>query len=461
MKLRLVDIRSLLAAKRTELAAFGETLTDPILSAEQKSKLDSLEAEIRGLEEREERQERLEASIAKNVGVVTPANTNSGDDDDAHTAMVADPAARSKPHVTTGDGNPSLVYRGFTPFADQLHDVRAIYDQSSDPDLREKAHNRLNAVARAANESVDSQGGYLVQKTISSEIQKLEFQFAPILEKCKKLPLSDNSNALEIPFLVDKDRKNNRFGGVTVAWTKEGKALEETKQPDVEFLSMKLKKIGAYWEATDEVLRHNRIVESLARDGVAMALAFKKVEAVFSGLGTYGPKGFMSSKALIKIAKESGQAAASLLFENIVKMNARLWPGSQRSAVWYVNPDVLAVLPFLKIEIGLGGQAIYLPSDGAAGAPLGRLYGKPVELVEHCQTLGTLGDIVLVDFTQYGIMTQGGLRSDESIHVKFLEDKHTFRFIEEMDGAPLWEDVVNPVNGTQTLSPFIALNTRA
>jgi hypothetical protein len=54
---------------------------------------------------------------------------------------------------------------------------------------------------------------------------------------------------------------------------------------------------------------------------------------------------------LVTVAKETSQANTTIVSENVLKMNARLWAPSQANAVWFVNQDVLPQLPQLNIKI--------------------------------------------------------------------------------------------------------------
>jgi HK97 family phage major capsid protein len=74
--------------------------------------------------------------------------------------------------------------------------------------------------------------------------------------------------------------------------------------------------------------------------------------------------------------------------------------------------------------------------------------------------LGTVGDIILADFSQYAIVRKGGLNSASSIHVKFLTDEMTFKFSMRVNGKPMWKNVLTPAKGSNTLSPFVTLQTR-
>jgi hypothetical protein len=53
-----------------------------------------------------------------------------------------------------------------------------------------------------------------------------------------------------------------------------------------------------------------------------------------------------------------------------------------------------------------------------------------------------------------------GMQAATSMHVQFLTDQMTFRFIYRVDGESLWHTPLTPFKGTNTKSPFIALANR-
>ena len=110
------------------------------------------------------------------------------------------------------------------------------------------------------------------------------------------------------------------------------------------------------------------------------------------------------------------------------------------------------------------GVPVYLPANGLSGSPFDTLYGRPVIPVEHCATLGTQGDIVLADWSQYILIEKGGIDVASSIHVQFIYGEQVLRFTWRNNGAPGygWSDgALTPAKGTNTQSPFITLDTRA
>jgi HK97 family phage major capsid protein len=143
-------------------------------------------------------------------------------------------------------------------------------------------------------------------------------------------------------------------------------------------------------------------------------------------------------------------------------MWGRLYAGSKKNAVWLINTDCLSQLFTMGITLGVGGAPVYLPPGGASGSPYGSLFGRPVVEIEQASTLGTVGDISLVDLSEYILIEKGGIQNASSIHIAFTTDETAFRFVYRVDGQPLWNNTLTPENGTSnTVSPFVMLATRA
>jgi hypothetical protein len=53
------------------------------------------------------------------------------------------------------------------------------------------------------------------------------------------------------------------------------------------------------------------------------------------------------------------------------------------------------------------------------------------------------------------------VKTDMSMHVRFLYGEMAFRFTFRMDGQPLWDKPLTPYKGTMTTSTTIVLATRA
>lgn len=126
---------------------------------------------------------------------------------------------------------------------------------------------------------------------------------------------------------------------------------------------------------------------------------FKLVGAIINGTGAGQPLGILNRGCVVSVSKESGQAADTIVWENINKMWARLLPSSHQNSAWLINQNVLPQLYTMSLTVGAGGIPVYMPAGGASGSPYSTLFGRPVIPIEQCQTVGTTGDIMLCDFT--------------------------------------------------------------
>jgi len=103
---------------------------------------------------------------------------------------------------------------------------------------------------------------------------------------------------------------------------------------------------------------------------------------------------------------------------------------------------------------------VYLPAGGISGQPYGTIFGRPVIAIEQASDdVGTTGDIMLADLSQYLMIEKGSLETASSIHVRFLYDEQVFRFIYRCDGQPLWNSTLTAYGGNNTVSPFVVLTT--
>jgi HK97 family phage major capsid protein len=86
-----------------------------------------------------------------------------------------------------------------------------------------------------------------------------------------------------------------------------------------------------------------------------------------------------------------------------------------------------------------------------------RIKGKPVHVTEFNAALGTTGDILLADMSQYLMWEKGDVQAATSIHIAFLTDEQAFRFIYRADGQTAHYSAITPFKGTNTQSPFVGL----
>ena len=271
------------------------------------------------------------------------------------------------------------------------------------------------------------------------------------------MPMS--SLTLSLPTIVDTTHATNVFGGVRAYWTPESGSYTAS-EPSFGQVSLTAKKLTAYTSAANELLADSAIsLEALLMRLFPQALAYFEDDAFINGVGGGQPVGILNADALITVAKETGQAATTIVAENIDKMYSRMLPSSRARAVWVAHPDTLPQLVSMARSVGTGGSAAVMPSL-TGSAPV-TLYGRPIVFTEKCQTLGTAGDLFFVDFGYYVIGDRQTLTMASSPHVRFQNDETVWRFTQRVDGRPWLESALTPRNGSNTLSPFVNLATRS
>lgn len=351
---------------------------------------------------------------------------------------------------------PKAKIERFSNFGEQLRAVIEAAKPGGSID------NRLSIkAATGLNENVGSDGGFLVDDDFSTEILKRAYDTGVLASRCNRVPLSTNATGLRINAIDESSRANgSRWGGIQAYWEGEADALSGSK-PKFRQMELNLHKLTGLCYATDELLLDSTALEAVISQGFAEEFGFKMDDAIINGTGAGMPLGIISSKSLVTVPKVTSQTAGTVNIQNIVGMWSRCWGKSRQNAVWFINQDIEPQLYTMALSVGTGGIPVYMPAGGISGSPYSTLYGRPVIPLEQCQTLGTTGDIVLADLSQYLIIDKGGISAASSIHVRFLYDENCFRFIYRVDGQPVWGTSLIPAKGSNSLSPFVALQTRS
>lgn len=373
---------------------------------------------------------------------------------------IVDPAARTLPAAAK-----DVTDKPFKSFGDFLIASASVAIKG---DMTGTTDNRLvyarGTKAAGANETTPSEGGFLVQEDFSYELLKLAHEMGAIMSRVTEIPISSNSNALKLPIIDETSRaRGSRWGGVRAYWLDEGEQKVDSK-PKFGTISLALNKLAALGYATDELLQDSNAIQRIMLQAFAEEIRFEVEDSIINGNGTGKPLGILNSGAVIVVNKEVSQVNGTITFTNLVQMMDRLPVRSRRNAVWIVADSQVETALYSLTLPGGAGFPIYLPPGQNAATQgnsvFGTLLGRPVIPVEYLPALGTVGDIMLVDLSEYITITKGGIQSAESMHVRFIYDEMTFRLVYRIDGQPAWRQPVTTANGAVTKSPFVALQTR-
>jgi HK97 family phage major capsid protein len=439
------------------------------MTADEMKQYDEIEQRMEARRERIVREERLRAhETALSAPAGQPATRpQPGDGDTA-------PAARSvvqeevrcmirKADGSYQEGRVINPVKEFRTFGEQLTAViRAGRTGEIDPRLL-----NLRAVS-GASEIVPADGGFLVQQDFAGEILQRSYEMGQVLSRCRRIPIGPNSNGLKIPAIDESTRATgSRWGGVQVYRTAEGGDLTG-KKPKFRLMELSLKKMTGLAYATDELLQDSTALEAIFSQAFQEELTFSIENEIINGQGAGQMLGILNAAATVSISAEGSQVATTFVAENAMKMWARCWGRSRPNAVWFINQDVEPQLYQMNVKIknvagseNVGGMPVYLQAGTIAGQQYSTLFGRPVIPIEYCATLGTVGDVILADMSQYIVIDKGGVQSASSMHVRFLNDEQTFRWVVRNDGQPSWHAALTPFKGSATQSPFVTVATRS
>lgn len=334
--------------------------------------------------------------------------------------------------------------------------LKAIWHGSRSQDALNAQH-KIREIMNSFGSTVPADGGFLIPETLRSEMLRVALEKALVRSRARVIPME----TLTVPFpMIDStSNASNVFGGVTAYWTEEAGSLTDSS-PTFGRIKLEAKKLTAYSEIPNELFADSLIsLQMLINEIFPEAIAWFEDVAFISGSGVGEPRGFLNAPSMVSVTKETGQAADTIVWENLVKMYARMLPSSLSSAVWVANIDTFPELATMSLSVGTGGSAIWL-QQGVSAAPM-TILGRPVIFTEKMPTVGDAGDICLVDFSYYLIGDRQAIQADMSPHYRFQTDLTAMRFIERVDGTPWLQSAITPQTGSNTLSAFVQIAARA
>ena len=138
---------------------------------------------------------------------------------------------------------------------------------------------------------------------------------------------------------------------------------------------------------------------------------------------------------------------------NVPRSFPRQW---RANAVWLINQDAdphFDLMAFQKDNTTPTVPVpVYLPGNTISAEEYATLKGRPVIPCDACSQLGSVGDIILADLTQYtlAVKTHAGspIKEDISIHLYFDQSLTAFRFVMRVAGQGAWVNTISPQNST-------------
>jgi len=365
---------------------------------------------------------------------------------------LATPAAAKMNVGRVAAGREKDPLRGFQSPREFLSCVMLAYTTGRlDPRLRPQIGATLGTDEQQTQ--ADQYGGFLVPSSLLVGFLSTTVEADPIGARVMSVPMP--TPIVRIPARVDANHTTSVAGGVTVSRREETGSIPSSRL-QMRQIILEARSLFGVAFASNELCMDSReafaaVLSRAFQDEMASVLIGERLYG--TGAGQFA--GVLESNCLITVAKDSGQAAATISASNVVNMRSSCW--GYNEAVWLANHDAYPQLATLSLGSGSAVTMLFLPT-AREGEP-DMLAGRPIIFSEYCQPLGSVGDIVLGNWSQYieGTYQRGAA---DSVHVRWVQHESVFKFWLRNDGAPWWQAVLTPQNSTKSLSPFVTLAAR-
>lgn len=302
--------------------------------------------------------------------------------------------------------------------------------------------------AREQSMGTGVEGGFMVPTQFLGTLLSYSPQEAIFRPRCTVIPAGTPPDSeISMPAL-DQGTGENIYGGFEFGWVSEGGAKPET---DIKLkeVTWKPHEVAGYVTITDKLLRNWAAASSVIENQMRLAKIGIEDSVFYNGDGVGKPLGILNSAARIDYTRAT---ANQISFADIAGMYARIRKGM--NPVWIASQTTIPQLVTIQ-----DAASRYIWVQNAAPDLPPSLLGIPVLFSERAVALGTAGDLVLTDLSQYYIKDGSGPFVAASEHVYFTSNKTVIKMFWNVDGHP-WLSEPIPLEGStsNTVSPFVVLN---
>jgi HK97 family phage major capsid protein len=300
-------------------------------------------------------------------------------------------------------------------------------------------------------------GGALIPPGIGAPLVDQALKDTGLWDQMMSIPMSTPD--IEFPTPENWDHSSGQYyGGIYATFQGEIDTINE-RRPKFGSIKLSLESAKLASAPSNKMILFSPVsVEAMLRQMMTVALAGLLADKAINGTGSGEPKGYITATPSsggpgIQITRNT---AAHIYSEDILAMDMAFKDNGR--GVWLVNHNCKSEIRSLYIAMGNAGQPLYQYANG--NQPFESLLNRKIIWTEYCQTLGTKGDIILIDPSQYirGSLSTGPM-FDTSPHVYFLTDQTTIKLVYYCDARPMWKTYLTPRYATTSyISPYVMLS---
>lgn len=303
-----------------------------------------------------------------------------------------------------------------------------------------------------SNEGTGADGGYLIPPEFSSRVMEYVSDESSLYARVDKWPVNHQLN-----YPVDEESPWST-SGPQAYW--EGEADQGTQSKvKLRTAGMSLNKLMCLCPVTDELMADAAQLSAYLTSVIAKKMRWKVDYAILRGTGAGQPLGILNAPCLKTTARNT---ASHVYSQDVFALYSGIYGDFRSNAVWIYNQDVETELWGLVVAGSSSDVPVYLPAgtpySNLANAPNGTLYGRPLVPHQACSTMGTEGDVIAADLSQYIIGYKSlGPNFSTSLHLWFDYDVTAVKAVWRICGMPKWSTTIAAKNGSATYSAFHTL----
>lgn len=313
----------------------------------------------------------------------------------------------------------------------------------------------IRAFRASMVEGTPSAGGFSVPEPLAAQWLDDSIESEIIRPRATVWPME--SATRKVPGWDAADQAGGiLFGGFAMEFiAEEGPGSKQTGK--LRAIQLAAKKGAIFVDISNELREDGQGFEAQLDRAIRTSIGYGLDKYFISGVGAGQPLGIRNDPAKISVTEESGQRADTIVYENLTKMFARMYPAGQQRAIWLANSTCIVPLLSLSIAVGTGGS--YIPVMTESNGQF-KILGRPVLFTAHMPKLGDADDIMFVDLSQYAIGIRRDMKLEKSNIPGWTNDLMSYRALLRFDGQGTWNEAISPENG-DSLSWCVSLGERA
>lgn len=337
--------------------------------------------------------------------------------------------------------------------------LRAVFD-SHDSSARQ-------FIANAWSERVPSEGGLLIPEGLRAQVMSY---MTRALVRPRATVIEMDAYRVGIPLLDNPSQASGKqaLGGLTFSLVEAGETIPATN-PAFGRLVMDARKIAAYLQGVPNELTADAagaMGDLLARV-IAMGLEWYEDDLfIAAGTGAGQPQSLANASCAVSVSRGTSDTVA---LPDIASMAQSLHPAALQAGMmpgltavrWLLSTDVFNQLLEMYLAIGTPASTAVSPSnwfslgDGYATGP--SLLGLPATPTDHQPALGSRGDVILADLSQYVVADRLAMTVERSPSgPSFAADASDFRIRSRVDGR-YWVQSQTTTEAGAVVSPVVVL----